>query len=412
MELALLVKPAEERSFFSRMPAAVAALRLYWPFGIAYCGAMVLLLTVQSSRPAQYLLYVSVIAPAVLMMRWQDIVLLSKSKTYVLLVLMIVYAGLTHLWGPSAEPARHLRHVQYLAILLAYVSVTAYLVATDERFLQRLFWWMGWAACVTASISLFLFLTGATGGRLQAWIWPDPNSAAAVFAVVAVGLVVQFTANLHRPGLAAAYALPALALIVFVVLTGSRAATAGLAAGLILIALARLRQLRAALWLLVAAAVAAGGLVALPAARLSGDALKSALRDYTRLWEHFLDIGLQRPWFGHGILFQTRYSLNEAPAALTNSHNKIIDALVYGGGVAVLILIALVIAAGIVAWRGLRVRMALPAALLACAIIYPFGIPAIEPLFWKMEWVWIHSWLPLALIAGLELQLFQKDQKT
>jgi O-antigen ligase len=408
------VTPAYIRSYFSRALTAVAALRAHWPFGIAYCGAMVLLLTVQSSRPAQYFLYLFVLAPAVLTMRREDIVLLSKSKVYVLLVVMIVYAGLTHLWGPPVEPAKHLRHVQYLAIILGYLSITAYLVANDERFLRRLFWCMGWAAFITASISLVLFLTGTVvevGGRLKAWIWPDPNSAAAVFAVVTVGLVVQVIANLHRPWLAAGYAAPALVLTTFIGLAGARAAAAGLVAGLLIIAVAQVRRVRAALWVLLAAVVAAVGLVALATTRWSGDALLASLRDYNRLWEHYLGIALERPWFGHGILFQARYAFNDQPAALTNSHNKVIDAFVYGGGVAVLILIALVIAAGIVAWRAIRVRMALPGALLACAIIYPFGIPAIEPLFWKMEWFWIHSWLPIALIAGIELQLRQKSQK-
>src|SRR5439155_18435194 len=112
----------------------------------------------------------------------------------------------------------------------SFIAVTAWLVARDHGHVARLCRSLAGAAVITALVSLWLFHVEGYhpyGWRLTAWLWPNPNTAGAVFglACVAAAAPAAGAALLRRFSLVAATFLA-----VCVALTGSRAALAGIGA--------------------------------------------------------------------------------------------------------------------------------------------------------------------------------------
>ncbi|MGE0503349.1 MAG: O-antigen ligase family protein [Rhizobiaceae bacterium] len=348
-----------------------------------------------------------VFLPAFLSLDRNRIVLLWSSPVLRVIGLILVYAGLTHLWGPPDEGLFDWRHLRSMVMIFGFVAMAAWLTARDERFLDILFLSAGWAAAIMAAVSIWLFATGAgasSAGRLIGWAWPDPNSSAAVVAVILLGLLDRISRFARISLLAAGIAAPVPLLLVFMALTEARAAAAGLFLGVAVLALAITRR-RGISWKISSSV---GGLLvailATAAPRWELTSLLSTSAGYFYLWDHYFNLAMQKPWLGHGILALEAVTM-PGGQVLTNAHNKIIDAFFYGGGIAVALLAALIVIAGQFAVRTLYRRGdGLPGALLAFCTIYTFGIPAVLPLFSSMAWWWIHCWLPLAIIAGVQIR--------
>jgi O-antigen ligase len=271
---------------------------------------------------------------------------------------------------------------------------------------------MGWAAVATAVASLVMAARGQSiqpDGRLLAWLWPEPNSAAAIFSVVLIGFVYHHVlpvrdGAVRRPLILTLLNLLATAImLVFLALTGSRIASVGAVFGLLLVAWKGTKSRRIRLALIVGLAAVCLAAVGAMWHRWERGIVTDESSLYINLWQHYFDLGLERPWLGHGIMASEQIVHGEQ--ILTNSHNKLIDAFYYGGVVAVVLMLALIVVASRAAWLAWR-REAdpVPAALLVCCVTYTYGIPAVLALFWKIDWWWIHCWLPLGLIAGAELR--------
>ena len=141
------------------------ALRESWPFGFFFCLFVALLLVAPTKNLTRDFLYLFLFAPFLFSLTLSDLSLLRKSSVLIVLAATLSYVMLTHAWGPEASASIHLKHARYLAIILLFLCLSAWLVVRSDDFLDRLFWWMGWAAVVTAVVSFALYVTARAPSR-------------------------------------------------------------------------------------------------------------------------------------------------------------------------------------------------------------------------------------------------------
>jgi O-antigen ligase len=267
------------------------------------------------------------------------------------------------------------------------------------RYLGR---WLSLATIAAAvMVVVGAIATGAFAqGRLHGvfglnWVL-NPNALAGVFAICFAVMVGHGTSQRISEQERAAVLIGSLLPLAVVLLTQSRGAMLGCAAGALVACLAlRRRVTQVVFGLVLAAAVvivlAFPGWVQLLLMR--GDSSRLAI------WVHFLELARAKPWLGYGLDYDVTYKLGAG--TIHTPHNILIAALVRGGVLGLLPLVVTLATAILAAVTAARRQWWLPLIVLTTALALSSVDHELLPT--QFGFYWYLFWLPLGLAAAAAL---------
>jgi O-antigen ligase len=291
------------------------------------------------------------------------------------------------------------------AAMLCMVCVVT--LAAAHRHDASLSRYLGRSVSIAATISALIliavsFARGSLGhARLQGvlefnWIL-NSNALGGVYAVcfaVAVGHGLSRHISTRERCVVFAMALLPLSIVV---LTQSRGSLLGCVAALLVALFALPVRVSLAFSVLLAVLASLIGiafpeLVQLIFAR--ADSYRFAL------WLHFLELSRDRPWLGHGLDFDTAYKIGHI--TIWTPHNILLAALVRGGILGLLSLVAALVGAVAASIAAARRGWWLPLCALTASLVLSMVDHEILPT--SFNFYWYLYWLPLGLAAAAALQ--------
>lgn len=384
------------------LPPRLAALRAFVIrhrlVEIAYLAFAALLLVTGDERLYRDVLYIAVIPPFLLVAtarRPEP----TGSLVWWLCAALLAHLCLSLLWAPPGPVRAYYDGVRWTILILLFVTITASL-AEEPGFPRRLFLTLAAVAAVACAILIVrYFAAGLFPARLLEGpgALRPPNIAAGVYGVIATGLVGWGLWPDRRRWVRLACGGLLAVLLLFVLLVGARTTlVAGAAALAVGCALARRWLPIAAVGLLSLLYGALALLHLLPSIGLveRGDSYRFLA------WRTYGEMALRHPWLGYGRTFEQRLTADGVD--LWHPHNIYLSAQILGGLPATLLLLALLAAAARAAWRRWR-QAGDPAPLLLVTFLAVHGASEHGFFIRNAGWEWLHFWLPIGVIAGLEI---------
>jgi hypothetical protein len=292
-----------------------------------------------------------------------------------------------------------LRHAWTSALCLTAVLAFAIAGRWDDAFPRIFGRAVGACAAIGAIVLLVVYAQGGGTGltRLEGvaslnWVL-NSNAVGGMYAAcfgVALGHALRRDIAWWERVLSL---LAGALVLLVVVLTQSRGALFGCGAATLVasLSLPRRWQLTGGLVVVTVAAVAAylfADWIQLLLER--GDGMRLGL------WRHFVIIGLERPWLGRGLDFDTAFLLHEVP--IMTPHNIVLASFVRGGvlGLAALVVAILVAlaAAARAARRGWWMPIVVLAGTLTLSMVDHEAVPQTFGFYWYL------FWMPLGLAAA------------
>lgn len=395
------------------MTAALRFVRentLYLPFLILMAGSVFL-----STSPHRALFYV--LAPWLiytLYKRRAEFAPYLRTVSFAALAAYIVYFTSSLLWSDAPEMVEPHRIIRNAACVLVFTSAFVYVLANppawDVRKAAMIF---GALAAVIAIIALVCFYDeGRTFARQRLHAfgrYTSPNHLAILLGLAALMLFAVPAERVKRAAFLR-YALAGL-LVVFVLLTGSRSAMAGLVAcaGLLFVS-GRIKFAAILSATLVAALALSVSIAGLSIDRMieRGDGFRLAI------WSEAWDGIKQKPVLGHGVAVEPSFTTlnNNETAGWESTHNAYVGHLYSGGAIGLAIYLFLIgnmafqIAAACLSRHragGGSLFMPHFAALLGC-----FGLSVSLFSFSHhlnhMNINWLVVWVPFAMAWALEVR--------
>ena len=378
--------------FLSRSDVVAAA------YILVLCAAFVL--ETRGLRNLFYALALPLFLLFLLSLRQLDLRALWRSPVVKLAFAYLGYFLLSALWSHDFawSALADLLRVSVLAAL--FFVVTASLALRWEAFEKQLFFWFALAG--GASL-LFLFATLILGTppyyqRLTGFgLAAHPIIGASLYGIVvlisAFYLLPRAEGNGQRLLWLAVIGLA----IAFILQAGSRGPLIALVAALLIAGVLAHRLATAAVIGLLGVGMLIGVLSDFLPIKLL---YLRAPSGHFELWAQALDAIRDKPWFGHGSL--TDFSFASPYGPQRSAHNLILSNQLYGGIPASLLLLALLAAAGLRAYRAARGGAAVYLLLLVFAFIA--SLFDSRSLFQNLGREWVTFWLPLGLLAALEVR--------
>ncbi|MBW2195119.1 MAG: O-antigen ligase family protein [Deltaproteobacteria bacterium] len=345
--------------------------------------------------------YAFVVFPYLLTLQKSKIKLLLHSKIWVLSMAFAIYLCLTLLWAENVGedgPVYYLRRPIYLFVFL---SLTIELVQRYPKFVDRLFISLCWVGAITGIISILSLYPSLSFERDRlshmAGQLHNPIECGGVYGML---VLVAYFGVLKRKVLNHKWIYVGLLLvsIVSVVLTQSRGPLSALVIAVVAGAVLTLdKKALGAVVLIIL------GLVILVNSGNFGR------RIFEKGWSHRFELAeetLKRAQpsliFGKGISTDTRFTLKDGKTR-GDGHNAYLGTILYGGLVGLLVLLVLIIIAFRESLRSFfhTKNITYFALLLFAAIAIITGE---DKLTTHPDSLWMFFWLPLALLAGEEIQ--------
>jgi O-antigen ligase len=308
--------------------------------------------------------------------------------------------------------------------VLSYQSVFVFLfawtigglVATDDRFTDKLFLFGGLVAAASAAINIYFFFRDIVPDDLPFYYrrlsttvgmpaYKNSTNISSTYAVFFVGtLAVAMRGRLPLPVrgvLAAAAAL----LLAGLLLTQARGGYVAAMVGLIVLALTASRPF--ARWL-TACAVLAAVVVGFSVPWLREIIIARGLSARPEVWRGFLNLIIERPWIGYGV-FDPIGILATNSSFLDQAHNLVLSAW-FRAGLGAAISMAFILVGGLFfAWRyWLATQQVVP--LTVMATIVTAGMVDYQLMISGPTWPWVTFWLPFGLCVGAEMAARRRDE--
>jgi hypothetical protein len=345
-----------------------------------------------------------------------DVWTLSRSWILRICFGYLLFMWLTPLWTSGIGQA------QWRAVALAslfivwFVTMTAHLVLSRGEHVDWLLRILGWAAVATGLYSILAYFSVHDfSERLIIAPWPNPNTGAAVFGLLAVGIAAGLMSTPKMPVAGrAVYATLVVTLSLCVLLAGTRSALLGMAASAAGCFLLSSRMNRRS-YLAAGILCAIGGIIVYTtqATIFRGDGGR------LELLSSYWDIALERFWLGHGIQNEFKFVVMQQGQAMNSPHNMLLTSLLYGGVIAMIGMAALYLATIFVAARYYRSGGTLAVAAIGIYLLVHGMFETIamtSPGLSSPGWRWLYLWWPIGLAAGLELRMKLRlppgDEKT
>ena len=321
----------------------------------------------------------------------------------------IGYLCLTLLW--SDQPAlRDLeKYVRGFLWIGVFLSVIIILSQKEEVFPKYLFMSVALISSAAAIFSVFQYYSihEFIGGRLVS-IGPSGKHAIATGIFYGAAMLMTLFGLAAFPRSATtriAYVLAVAVLFSALIMTSSRGPILGAGLALV-IGLAAMRRW-ALLATLVGFATAVIGLIEYSALYVGVDtgtynfiSRGSAYR--LEIWSNVVDHIRESFWFGHGIASDMPTAIMSDGRIYTTAHQMYLANHFVGGLPATLLLLAVVAAACLTAYRRMQTSGEFVyAALLIFFLV--FSAMYIDKVVKSANVIWFYVWLPLGLLAGQEM---------
>ncbi|WP_420134697.1 O-antigen ligase family protein [Rhodopseudomonas sp.] len=370
---------------------------------ILVLGLVYALHSIWSARTLLWFVLVPVMV--IVAVPYRSLLPIVKSPVFIASALFLLLVLATSALG-GETPAKILTlNLRYAVAVLAFVTITAYLVRDDGDFLRMLFLVIGPVAALIAirdvasftGLSFKTLMTVRLEGVKGLTVYYNSNVIGMMFAMPCVGAAAVMASRSLKLWQYVMLAASVLVLLGAILLTGSRGSLIAAAVGIgVAIMLSEHRRLKLAL---IAVAVVLVCVVMI--APFQSELLQR--RDSLRLalWPIYLEMAAEKPWLGYGLAFDTQRTLSSGNVVM-NAHNIVLCALVRGGIFTALALIGIVLAAlasGFRAWRssGEVVALALLAACLTASSVDYEIVPT------DLAYLYILFWLPVGVCLGAGL---------
>ncbi|WP_196800376.1 MULTISPECIES: O-antigen ligase [unclassified Thioalkalivibrio] len=392
---------------FARFRAGVRDSRwLGWALAIFLAG----FLAAWSTRFHRDVLYLLIVLPFLLAMRWQDWGLLLSSRVFQFLILWVGVLSASMLWSdPSLVDADEVYDkVRYALLTLIFVSATAWVVATRDDWFDRLVLVLIPIAAVVLVYSIGVYYADHPfpSTRLNNMVFyrDSPNRGSVGFLLVAlVGLAVALNRDkgylriLGWVGVAVGVA--------FILLAQSRALLLGFSVGAV-VQLAYFRYWKVLLGLVFGV----GAFVVVTHVMDFGfrSFIERADANRFTVWLAVVDRIMQNPWYGEGLILDRAVMGGDGRTYYSPHSIWLMSTLVAGIlGVAAWVLLALV-AMREAFHQSRREFCGRATAVLGISMffagVFLLSFAGHEIIYQVNPHFWLGLWFPLALLVGHELR--------
>lgn len=380
---------------------------LGWALAIFLAG----FLAAWSTRFHRDVLYLLIVLPFLLAMRWQDWGLLLSSRVFQVLILWVGVLSASMLWSdPNLVDADEVYDkVRHALLTLIFVSATAWVVATRDDWFDRLVLVLIPIAAVVLVYSIGVYYADHSfpSARLNNMVFyrDSPNRGSVGFLLVAlIGLAVAL--NRDKGYLRVLGWVGVAVGVAFILLAQSRALLLGFSIG----AVAQLAYYR--YWkVLLGLVFGVGAFVVVTHVMDLGfrSFIERADANRFTVWSAVVDRIMQNPWYGEGVILD-RAVMGGDGRTYYSPHSIWLMSMLVAGILGALAWALLVLAAIREAVHQVGMTSRERIAGLAFGISMFFGgivmlsfdgheiIHRVNPHFW------LGLWVPLALLIGYELR--------
>jgi O-antigen ligase len=374
---------------------------------VSYTAALCLVYVMHNIWAARTVYDFVVLPVALVSIRRREWLPIVKDPAFLAAAGYFAGLALAGLAAPDRHAAILVHHFEESLLVLSLLVVTAILVRRGgERFVTTAFLILAVAAAAAALLNVVVyyrdlpvdqFWTTRLQGIPGVTMYYNSNVVGDVYAIAFAAAAALLAQGRLRVLPAALAALAAAILLGTVLLSGSRGALLGAAAAsCVLLALCGSWR-----WRIAILGTVLGGLLLLVCLRLPlpMDILARADSKRLSLWPAYLRLAAARPWLGYGLSFDTTIRLNDGFAIL-NPHNIVLAALIRGGIVSALPLLAVLVLSVHRAWRG-WVGAGTPLALAMMAACILITVVDHEFLASPIGFHWLLLWLPVGISIGV-----------
>jgi O-antigen ligase len=368
-------------------------IRRSYPFFWVYIGWTTLLVFAPEGRYIGAIYYCFLLLPYLLSLEKAGLYGLFNSWVVRLSLVLLVALYVSIFWNEAESKA--LTKLAYGLLNFSFLLLTLSVLIRDWRRQDWLFGWLGGIALVVGIVSVFQYAVNPTE-RFFIGHWPNINTGAAIFGMIATGLFSCLATDLNSRLRMGAFGLPALLISALVIATASRAAmVALLSAGL---AVAMFVCSRRMIGVIVLVGVCALTLAVTFGMIDLGWWLSRADGGRVAVWMYYLNLVLKRPLLGYGINNEWAYKSDPGTDA---PHNMFVSAFFYGGLTACAAFVFVVLVCmKIGVSRAREGSNVLPLALVVYSSVHGL-FESVLP-FHAPGWIWFYFWLPLAFAAAAE----------
>ena len=366
---------------------------VFFPIFVFFVGAGFIL----RPTPVWAMVYYAGVLPAFFAFLWARRGTLSLCDPGLVLSLaMMVWFGLTLVWGIDQTPKRVAKFVFSIPVNFSFLAVGwVFFTTAEERFLTRLYRVIPIVAVVNAVISIVIFFANGAGGRLHGWAETrHPILGADVMCVALVFCLHGWYSEPDRRWRTACL-LAGLTCAGFVLLTGSRGPFLAMVAAVVCY-LIQVRPRAVVVLAAVAGILAVGVAVWVP--EVVAFATTNLDRDSYRLmiWNETLDLVRLRPWLGYGAANVHEF----VEPSITFPHSIYMSSLYYAGSIGLGLVLGFF---GFFGWRAWFVEDRELRAFLVALMLVPAvaGLTDIGQFIKSPSEVWYILWLPVVTVLGL-----------
>jgi O-antigen ligase len=349
--------------------------------------------------------YALVLTPALFLLRRTDWRWLANNNLWRAAMLLLLYLAMSGLWTEHMQLGAWLSQAKALPYVGIYLALIACVVVRRPGAIDWLVRTLVVAAVIGTVVSAIRFYSSAA--------WPmrleytgavyNANEGATLAGTALLLALFQLVPASTRTWRRRAWLTGTAALLVGMVLSGSRTPLTALVACTIL-GLGLRRQ-----WRLLAIGSAALAVSIAMAVNLSAGQQAIARGDSFRLaiWQHYAERVAKHPWLGEGVLTDDKsrveFSAGDGTAfTALHPHDVYLATALYGGALAVLLLLALVALALRQGWT--LAKRGEPAWLLVLVFALLCMLTDGDRLLHAPRAIWVYFWLPIGALIGLGLR--------
>jgi O-antigen ligase len=367
-----------------------------------------------SSKFVSNFYYLAVAFPSVILilMKKVDLGPLFSSRTFLLIIIYLLYMFCTLFWADSLELSDLSKYGLRVLYVFIFLSVTIHLTQSHPSFLQRLFFLLCWSAAAYAIVKMSFYYsehpfpgTRLLGNGLLTLAF-RASSQYGVVAIACTYLILQQRAVKSK----LLCFVPLLASLSYIVLAQSRGPLLSFAVSVLAWQLSTWRLQKEDYYMhrnkLLVVLVSIFAVISVLFILNPEYFQLSFLRNISighrlQMWEQLLLRIKGAPWFGHGLTADARTTTSDG-FVYVHPHSVYVATLLYGGIVGLLLLVSIIISA---LWQGFG-RANQPINLVAASMVL-YGALCIAPngnmLIHHPKPFWLFLWFPVALVVASEL---------
>jgi O-antigen ligase len=327
------------------------------------------------------------------------------------LLAYLAYMLLSSLWSEDFSAALLWRDIRYTAYILLFILLTLYFFGRDRQLPDAILQRVALVVILAAAASVATFpylasLPALTEHRLVGWGTMDnPNPSAFIYGFFGV-IAVDYARRHRGDALAWVYAIGAVIIILFIILTQSNTSLLALASACALLLFTDRRNMRTTrlalftgLALVVVTAIYLAWVLGLGSA-----AIDLGFMNRLPIWRHVLEQWQAAPIFGQGYQLQIVMGDDGKPALLNHAHSLFLSTLRDGGLMGLALLLLLYFFA---LRAALKMALTERRALYLC--LFVFGLVCVlvdtDQVVTRPRELWVILWLPLACLTAYEVGL-------